>query len=425
MATETKLSEPGDAGANLVLGERPQTMREAFNGYVQRVRGGDMGLLPAVFGLLVLVMIFYALEPETFLSEQNVANLFRQAAAISILAMGLVFVLLLGEIDLSAGVAGGVCTAVMAKLLDEQGVVWWVALLAALVTGLLIGFFTGSLVALVGIPSFVVTLALFIAWQGVSLRLIGEGGTIPVNDEVIEGIANNNISPGWGWALCAAAVLGYAAVVLISRQRRADKGVSHNALSVELLKIAVVAVILVAGTYYMNLDRAPLPAVVLAGIPYAVPLVAALLILWTFVLGRTGYGRHVYAVGGNAEAARRAGIQVSRIRISVFVICSTMAAVSGIVDGSRIGSVTPGSGGGNTLLYAVGAAVIGGTSLFGGKGKAISAVIGALVIATIANGLSLLGQAAYINFLVTGGVLLVAASVDALSRRRARTTGHI
>jgi len=425
MATDTKTSEPSGGGSDFELDERPQSVREAFIDYVQRVRGGDIGSLPAILGLLVLIVIFYSLRPETFLSERNVANLFTQAAAISVLAMGLVFVLLLGEIDLSAGVAGGVCTAVMAKLLTDQGVVWWVAILAALATGIAIGLITGSLVALVGIPSFVVTLALFIMWQGVTLRLIGEGGTVPVNDDVVFGIANSNVSPGWGWVLCAAAVAGYAAVVLLSWRRRARSGVSHNALSVELLKIAVVAALLIFGTAFLNRDRAPAPAIELAGIPYAIPLVAVLLILWTFVLGRTRYGRHVYAVGGNAEAARRAGVTLSRVRISVFVICSTMAAVSGIIDSARIGSVTPGSGGGNTLLYAVGAAVIGGCSLFGGKGKAISAVIGGLVIATIANGLALLGQAAYINFLVTGGVLLVAASVDALSRRRAVSTGRI
>jgi len=425
MATDTKTSEPSGGGADFELDARPQSVREAFRDYVQRVRGGDIGSLPAILGLLVLIVIFYALRPETFLSERNVANLFTQAAAISVLAMGLVFVLLLGEIDLSAGVAGGVCTAVMAKLLTDQGVVWWVAVLAALATGIVIGLITGSLVALVGIPSFVVTLALFIAWQGVSLRLIGEGGTVPVNDDVVFGIANSNVPPGWGWVLCGVAVAGYAAVVLVSWNRRSRGGVSRNALSVELLKIAVVAALLIFGTAFLNRDRAPSPAIELAGIPYAIPLVAVLLILWTFVLGRTRYGRHIYAVGGNAEAARRAGVTLSRIRISVFVICSTMAAVSGIIDGARIGSVTPGSGGGNTLLYAVGAAVIGGASLFGGKGKAISAVIGALVIATIANGLALLGGAAYINFLVTGGVLLVAASVDALSRKRAVSTGRI
>ncbi len=425
MATDTKISEPSGGGSHFELDERPQSIREAFTDYWQRVRGGDIGSLPAILGLLVLIVIFYALRPETFLSERNIANLFTQAAAISVLAMGLVFVLLLGEIDLSAGVAGGVCTAVMAKLLTDQGTVWWVAILAALATGVVIGLFTGALVAWVGIPSFVVTLALFIGWQGVSLWLIGQGGTIPVNDDVVFGIANNNLSPAWGWVLCGVAVAGYAAVVLLERRRRATRGVSHNALSIELLKIATVAVLLFGATSYLNRDRAPSPTIELAGIPYAIPLVGLLLILWTFVLGRTQYGRHIYAVGGNAEASRRAGIQVRRVRNSVFVICSTMAAISGILDASRIGSVTPGSGGGNTLLYAVGAAVIGGASLFGGKGKAISAVIGALVIATIANGLALLGQAAYINFLVTGGVLLVAASVDALSRRRAVSTGTV
>jgi ABC-type xylose transport system permease subunit len=193
---------------------------------------------------------------------------------------------------------------------------------------------------------------------------------------------------------------------------------------VELLRIGVIAAVVVLVTAVLSVDRAPAPGFVLAGIPYAVPIVIVLLLVLTFLLGRTGFGRHVYAVGGNAEAARRAGISVTRVRVLVFVIGSTLAAVSGIVAASRLGSVAPGSGGGNTLLYAVGAAVIGGTSLFGGRGRARDAVLGGLVIAIIANGLGLLGTQAYLNFIITGGVLLLAASVDALARRRAAATGH-
>ena len=191
-----------------------------------------------------------------------------------------------------------------------------------------------------------------------------------------------------------------------------------------LARVIGLAVILLVFTYILNANRARVPGITVAGIPYVVPIVGVLLVFWTFVLGRTSYGRHVYAVGGNAEAARRAGIDVPRIRITVFMICSSMAALSGIIAASRLNAVTPDAGAGNTLLYAVGAAVIGGTSLFGGKGKVRDAIIGGLVIATIDNGLGLLGLQAYVNYLVTAGVLLLAASVDAISRRRRSATGH-
>lgn len=400
------------------------TWRSVLSGYGERVRGGDMGALPGVLGLAALFVIFTALRPETFPTTVNLANLTTQAASITVLAMGLVFVLLVGEIDLSAGVTGGVCAGVMVTVLHDIGASWPVAILAALVIGAVIGLFTGSLVARVGIPSFVVTLALFLAWQGITLRLIGQGGTVPVNNDVIFGIANNNLPVAAGWILATAAVVVFAAVTLLRWQRRVRAGVTRMPLSLEIVRIGLVAVILLGATYLLNLDRAASKALELRGIPYAVPLVAALLIIWTFVLTRTSYGRHIYAVGGNAEAARRAGINVARIKISVFVIGSTMAAMSGIILASRLNSVTPDAGAGNTLLYAVGAAVIGGTSLFGGRGRAINAVLGGLVISTINNGLGLLGQNAYVNFLVTGGVLLLAASVDAISRRRSQAMGR-
>jgi ABC-type xylose transport system permease subunit len=420
----TSSQEPGGAPSGFEADQSADSIGGAFRAYFDRVRGGDLGALPAILGIVALGLLFTALRPETFLTPRNMANLADQAAPIIILAMGLVFILLLGEIDLSAGVVSGVCAAVMAKLLADVGSPWYVAVLAAILTGVLIGLFTGSLVGLVGIPSFVVTLALFLGWQGFTLRLIGEGGTVPVRDPVISAISDKNLPVVFGWILAVVTIVLYAALQLNRWRTQKSKGLAHQPLAVVLLRIGVIAAVVVLVTAVLSVDRAPAPGFVLAGIPYAVPIVIVLLLVLTFLLGRTGFGRHVYAVGGNAEAARRAGISVTRVRVLVFVIGSTLAAVSGIVAASRLGSVAPGSGGGNTLLYAVGAAVIGGTSLFGGRGRARDAVLGGLVIAIIANGLGLLGTQAYLNFIITGGVLLLAASVDALARRRAAATGH-
>jgi D-xylose transport system permease protein len=420
----TSEQEPGGAPSGFEGDRAAESVGGAFRAYFDRVRGGDLGALPAILGIVVLGLLFTALRPETFLTPRNMANLADQAAPIIILAMGLVFVLLLGEIDLSAGVVSGVCAAVMAKLLVDVGSPWYVAVLAAILTGVLIGLFTGSLVGLIGIPSFVVTLALFLGWQGFTLRLIGQGGTVPVRDPVITAISQNNLPVVLGWVLAVVVVVVYALLQLRRWRTQRAKGLAHQPFGVVVLRIVVIAAVVVLVTAVFSVDRAPAPGFVLAGIPYAVPLVVILLLLLTFVLGRTGFGRHVYAVGGNAEASRRAGINVTKIKVTVFVIGSTLAAVSGIVAAARLGSVAPGSGGGNTLLYAVGAAVIGGTSLFGGRGRARDAVLGGLVVAIIANGLGLLGTEAYLNFIITGGVLLLAASVDALARRRAAATGH-
>ncbi|MGY1726930.1 sugar ABC transporter permease [Geodermatophilus sp. SYSU D01062] len=424
ISTPTSSQEPGGAPSGFEADRGADTLGATVRAYLDRVRGGDLGALPAVLGIVVLGLLFFVLRPETFLTPRNMANLADQAAPIIILAMGLVFILLLGEIDLSAGVVSGVCAAVMAKLLADVGSPWWVAVLAAIATGVVIGLFTGSLVGMVGIPSFVVTLALFLGWQGFTLRLIGEGGTVPVRDPVISAISDKNVPVALGWVLALLTIAAYAALQLNRFRVQKAKGLAHAPLAVVLVRIGVIAAVVVLVTAVLSVDRAPAPGVVLAGIPYAIPLVVILLLFLTFVLGRTGFGRHVYAVGGNAEASRRAGINVTRIRVSVFVIGSTLAAISGIVAAARLGSVAPGSGGGNTLLYAVGAAVIGGTSLFGGRGRVRDAVLGGLVVAIIANGLGLLGTEAYLNFIITGGVLLLAASVDALARRRAAATGH-
>ena len=422
----TKSTNPSDVqlpdtAVAVDLGE--QSVGSALRDYGIRLRSGDLGALPAILGLVVLGLLFTALRPETFLSNQNIANLLVQALPVTILAMGLVFVLLLGEIDLAAGVTGGVSAAVLATLLSEQNQPWYVATLAGLGTGLLIGLVTGWLVAVLGIPSFVVTLAFFLGLQGISLRLVGEGGTVPVNDEVIVALANKNLPLIAGWVLAWVCVVGYSAAGLIGWYRKRARGLARPPLPLVVARVVVVSLLILGGTSLLSQDRARSPVVFLGGIPWGVLLVAVLLIVCTFVLGRTAYGRHIYAVGGNSEAARRAGINVTSLRISVFVISSTIAAISGIVAASRLNSATPDAGTRTELLLAVGAAVIGGTSLFGGKGKARDAVLGGLVIAVIANGLGLLGAKAYAQFLITGGFLLLAARVDALARRRRSATG--
>jgi D-xylose transport system permease protein len=400
------------------------SVRGVLQAYVDRVRGGDLGALPAVAGIVVLGILFSVLRPDTFPTPLNITNLFVQAAPISLLAMGLVFVLLLGEIDLSAGVVSGVCAAVMAVEMARHDVPWYWAVLSAVLCGAAIGLLTGALVSLVRIPSFVVTLALFLGWQGVTLKLIGQGGTVPVRDPVIVGLTNSSMSVMWGWILAVVIVALYAVLQLNRWRVQRARKLASQPLAIVVARIVVIAAITLTVTAILNVNRALNPNVTLAGIPYAVPLVIALLLLLTFLLGRTSFGRHVYAVGGNAEASRRAGITVVRVRVLVFVLASALAAISGIAAASRLSSVDPSSGGGNTLLYAVGAAVIGGTSLFGGRGRVRDAVLGGLVIAIIANGLGLLQVAAYLNFIITGAVLLLAASVDALARRRAAATGH-
>jgi D-xylose transport system permease protein len=399
------------------------TVAGHLHDYWGRVRGGDLGSMPAVLGLIVLSLIF-GVARETFFSPLNFANLFTQGAQVMFIAMGLIFVLLLGEIDLSAGFASGVCGAVMAILLTNQGLPWLVAIPAALVTGVVIGLVLGLLIAKVGIPSFVVTLAAFLGFQGLLLVLLGGGINISIRDEFVISLNNDNLPVLWSWILAVAVVAGYALVQFNRIRSRAARGLVTDPLGIVLLRVGGLAVLILTTTAILSQERAVNPAInSLKGVPIVVPIIGAFLIFWTFVLGRTTYGRHVYAVGGNTEAARRAGIPVDRIRISVFAIASFMAAIGGIMAVSRASSVDPNTGGSNILLYSVGAAVIGGTSLFGGKGKVINAVIGGAVIAVIDNGMGLMGFSSGQKYIFTGLILLVAASVDALARRRAAATG--
>ena len=280
------------------------------------------------------------------------------------------------------------------------------------------------MVAKIGIPSFVVTLAAFLAFQGVVLELIEGGKNISIVDPVILAIGNKNLPPTIGWLLYGVGVAGYAATQVVRMSRRRSRGLTSDPASLVAMRVVSLAAVTGVAVYVLNQERSRNILITsLKGVPIVVPIMVVLLVLLTFVLSRTGYGLHIYAVGGNREAARRAGINTDRIRISAFVICSSLAAVGGIIAASRANSVDANTGGSNVLLYAVGAAVIGGTSLFGGKGRILDAVLGGAVVAVIENGMGLMGYSSGIKFIVTGAVLLLAAGVDALSRRRAAAAG--
>jgi len=406
--------------------EAPQYMNvkgsgvaESWKAYRIKVRSGDMGSLPAVIGLVVLVILFSLANP-VFFTSLNFANFFTQAAVVMILAMGLIFVLLLGEIDLSAGVTSGVAGALLAVSLSRWGFAWPLAIAVAMLAGIAIGLFIGTLVAKIGIPSFVVTLALFLAFQGLILVIIGEGGNVRVTDSVILSFQNENLPIWLGWVFYVVIIAGYFLASYFGRTRRLARGFAATSLSMILIKTGVMAVIGFAMVWTLSLERSTNPELnPLSGVPIIVPIIAVLTLVFGFVLNRTTFGRHVYAVGGNVEAARRAGISVSRIRITVFTICSGTAAFAGIVFASRAASVDPNAGK-FIVLNAIAAAVIGGTSLFGGRGRIHDALIGGAVVAVIDNGMGLLGYSAGVKLMITGSVLMLAAGADALSRKRSQ-----
>jgi D-xylose transport system permease protein len=392
--------------------------------YINKIRGGNLGALPALLGLGLLILIFGITQPD-FFSKINIANLFQQGAAIIVIAMGLVFVLLLGDIDLSAGYAAGLCGTIFTVLLTTHHVTWWVCILAALGVGVVIGLFIGFMVEKVGIPSFVVTLAMFLALQGLSLRFLGGGRNISIFDKKMIALDNNSMPPWLGWTMFVVLVAGFAGLQVYRRLKRVGRGLPADPWSVVIFRVAAIVVIGGLIVSFLNAERSQNPALIsLKGIPIIVPVVAAIALFWTFILSRTRFGRHLYALGGNREAARRAGIRVDRLRISAFVICSAMAAVGGIILVSRSRGVYPDIGGSTILLYSVGAAVIGGTSLLGGRGRVLDAVIGGLLIAVIDNGMGLAGYNASTKYIVTAAVLLAAAFVDAVSRRRSAATGR-
>ena len=391
------------------------SVRDQITAYVQRLKNGEMGALPAVIALFALVVLFASLSPY-FLTTLNFANLFVQAAQLTVLAAALVFVLLLAEIDLSAGVTAGVGMALFAVLNLMMGINWIVAILAALLVGSLVGWTIGIFVAKIGVPSFVVTLGLFLGFQGLMLVMLGDGGLYRLDVPELKAIMNGNMPVWAGWLMLAIMVAVSLGLGFYDRARRAKAGVANRPIALMLSRVALIAVLGGIAVGAMSVNRS-VSVVPIEGVPIVIPIVIGILFVGTFVLDRTTFGRHLYAVGGNPEAARRAGIKVAKIRITAFIICSTLAVVSGILAASRIGAIES-TAGRSIVLSGVAAAVVGGVSLFGGRGRLIHAAIGALVIAIIDNGLGLIGLPAGVNFLVTGAVLIAAATIDALSRKR-------
>lgn len=394
-------------------------VRQQIDAYVARVKGGEMGALPSVLSLFVLTILFSVLNPY-FFTQGNFANLLTQTATLMMLAMALVFVILIAEIDLSAGVTSGVAMALFIIMTNKWEMDWRIAILAGLILGTAIGAMIGFFVAKVGVPSFVVTLGLFLGFQGLQLALLGDGGLYRIEVPEIKAIMNDNLPAWMGWGFFAVAMVIMTVLNFYDRSVRSRNGLANRPISLMYTKLAIVAALGAGLVAMLNLNRSTSMKEI-SGVPIVVPIAVTVLFLGTLLLDRTLFGRHLYAVGGNPEAARRAGIKVVKIRIIAFMLCSFLAVISGIFNASRVGAVEA-TAGKAIVLSGVAAAVVGGVSLFGGRGRLIHAAVGALVIAIIDNGLGLLGLPAGINFLVTGGVLILAATVDAVSRKRSSAT---
>jgi D-xylose transport system permease protein len=363
---------------------------------------------------LIIVWIAFELLNDNFLSARNLSNLVLQIAVLGTLAVGMVMVLILGEIDLSVGAIAGVSAASMAILVTNLGVPAGVAIVGALIIGAVIGLLHGSIITGFGIPSFIVTLAGLLVWQGVQLAIVGDGGEIPIRDLFIQGIASTYVPGGLGWAIAAIAVAAVVVIRLLRRGRRINAGLSTSPISTEVVLLAAMAIGIAIATFVLNSYF---------GIPWVLVLLLALMVVCTTVMNHSAFGRHMYAIGGNREAARRAGIRVRTITVVVFVVISAIAALAGVIEASRQFSASNALGGGTLQLNAIAAAVIGGTSLFGGRGRIYHALLGALVVGSVQNGLDLLGQPAAIKSVATGIILLIAVAVDAIGRRRRLSRG--
>ena len=467
-AESTATKRPaGDRSEAFSLDIEERSIGDAFSGWITKLRTGDPGSLPSILGLIILAIVFQQVSSH-FLSSANIGNIPGQGAYIAVIGLGLVFVLLLGEIDLSAGTAGGVCAAIAAVAISKGNLhdslpaflFWsiivglavcaalavrtkaWSAsvaivigmvliltnltdhlafgLIAAVCIGVAIGVFNGYMVAVVGIPSFVVTLALFLAWQGV-LQFVVSG--VPINTSNYKlwfDMAYGNLTVTWSWVFTIVVVGGYVAYSFYQAITTKRQGLAHDAITLVVLRSAAIIVGGVLITYLACRNRGLIATNPKQGIPVPAAIAITLMIICTIALMKTTWGRHLYATGGNAEAARRAGIDVVHMRVTAFALCTAFGAMGGILLASSQSSASLDLGSGNVLLFSVAAAVIGGTSLFGGRGKPRDAILGALVITIIPNGLGLkpsLGP--QWQQVITGVVLLLAAAVDAISRRRA------
>jgi D-xylose transport system permease protein len=381
---------------------------------VRRLIQGDLASLRVVIGLALIWAIFQ-FENSRFLSAENLTNLGLQITAIGLISVGIVYVLLLGEIDLSVGAISGLAAACMAVLNVKHGWNPYLAIGAAVAVGCAIGLLQGSLFTRFGIPSFVVTLAGLLAWQGALLQVLGSTGSLNITDPKITGLANTFYSDTVGWILLVVGLVTYGAVLVVGQRRRIAAGLAGESQAAQVVRFVGVAAVAIAAVLVFNSNR---------GVPLALLILLGFVVGMEFVVKRTGFGRHVFAVGGNAEAARRAGIRVNGVRIAVFAIAGTMAAIGGVMAASRLLAVNQNSGGNELLLLAIAGPVIAGTSLFGGRGSVWTALLGALVIGSISNGMDLLALSSAIKYMVTGGVLLLAVIVDALARQQRQASGR-
>jgi D-xylose transport system permease protein len=419
------LKQPQDdiVAAATIPGASADLLADSIGDYVRimfrRIRSGESGALPVIVGLIAIVIFFWIKAPD-FMTPRNLVNLMGQSAFIITLGMAEIFVLLLGDIDLAAGFTAAI-GAVIALWMVADGDPWWAAVIVALIACAAYGALQGIITAKLGLPSFVVTLAGQLGLSGLLLYLVnasgsvGVGGIISLHSNIINDIENGQLSPGATWIVMMAIVVLAGLLIFAGDQRRRSAGLVAPPVSISLVKIGAVVVAGVVVAVVANTNRGRL--ITISGLPWVVLVVLAMLVVWTMLMGRTRFGRYVYAMGGNAEAARRAGVNLIWVRTMAFTLCGLTAGMTGIIYASELGSISVGVDGGQNVLNAVAAAVIGGTSLFGGRGRMLHAVLGGLVVGVINDGLQLLGLSAAAQLMWTALVLLAAVIVDRLTRR--------
>jgi len=382
-----------------------------LRGLGRMIGEGRAGSLLVIL-MIAVIWIFFQIMNSNFLSPANLTNLLLQNVAVATMSIGVVLILLLGEIDLSVGSVSGLCAAVMVVLIVNHNVSPVLAMLAALGVGAAIGLFTGSMITRFRIPSFVITLAGLLLWEGLQLYVLGASGTINLPTDFITKLTSTFFTPIVGWIIAVAAIVVMCGLAFLGRARRRRAGLPAGSARMQVIRIVAIGAAMVAAMIVFNKDR---------GLPLAVVSVVGLTVFFVYITEQTRFGRHIFAVGGNDEAARRAGIRIDRVRIIVFVLGSTLAAGGGILAASRLLAVNQSSGGSDLLLMAIAGPVIAGTSLFGGRGSVWSALLGALVIGSIANGMDLLSLSSAVRFMVTGGVLILAVTLEAATRLQRQT----
>ncbi|MFG2429312.1 sugar ABC transporter permease [Streptomyces sp. NPDC048590] len=407
-------------GADIAVDPRLLVREQGFAGYLsefkRKMRGGDLGSIPVIIGLIIICVVFQSLNSE-FLSAKNVSDIAVTMVATGMMAVGIIFVLLLGEIDLSVGSVSGVAGAVVAVLSVTHGMNEWLAVVVAIASGAVIGAIHGFFFARIGAPAFAVTLAGLLFWLGFMLQLLGDTGTINLDSDGVVGNLTtyyfSDVAAAYG--LAAVAVIGYFLSAFLDTRRREAAGVPSRPVVDIVVRTVILALFSFGAAFMFNQYR---------GLPLALVLFLIVLVGTDFVLRRTSYGRKIFALGGSVEASRRAGINVTAIRISVFSIAGTFAAIGGLFWASKIAAANQGSGGGDLLMNVIAAAVIGGTSLFGGRGRTWNALLGVMVIVSIQYGLALEGIATPINYMITGAVLLITVVIDSITRKTQKTAGR-